>query len=228
MGIFGRIGDIFKSNVNHALDIAEDPEKMIKQMVIEMEKGIVKATSSLATAMAQEKKMEREYKKHADASVNWEKKAAQALQAGDEDLARKALSKKAESDTMATQYKQMYDQAATQTSQLKEQVDQMKQKLNEAKMKEKTLTARSQVAKTQKQLAKEMGGFDSSSSLAKFDKLEEKILKSEAEAQALTDISDGGVSSLNDEFKALEQSSAVDDDLARLKAQLNQGSSSEE
>lgn len=224
MGIFGRIGDIFKSNVNGALDSWEDPEKMIKQMVIDMEKEIVKAVSSLATAMAQEKKMEREYTKHSQASTNWEKKATQALQAGNEDLARQALTKKTEADTMATQYKQMYDQASAQTSQLKNQVDQLKQRLNEAKMKESTLVARSEMAKTQKKLAKDTGGFDSSSSLAKFDKLEEKILKSEAEAQALTDISDGGTSSLNDEFKALEQNSAVEDELARLKGQLNQGS----
>lgn len=224
MGIFGRIGDIFKANVNDTLDKMEDPEKMIKQMVIEMQQGIAKATSSLATAMAQEKKMEREYKKHSEAAANWEKKAGQALQAGNEDLARQALAKKADADTQSAQYKQMYDQAAAQTTQLKNQVDQLKQKLNEAKMKESTLIARSQMAKTQKKLAKEVGSFDSSSNFAKFDKFEEKILKSEAEAQALTDLADDGSSSLNDEFKALEQSSAVDDDLARLKAQLNQGS----
>lgn len=224
MGIFGRIGDIFKANVNDTLDKMEDPEKMIKQMVIEMQQGIAKATSSLATAMAQEKKMEREYKKNAEAAANWEKKAGQALQAGNEDLARQALAKKADADTQAAQYKQMYDQAAAQTAQLKNQVDQLKQKLNEAKMKESTLIARSQMAKTQKKLAKEVGSFDSSSNFAKFDKFEEKILKNEAEAQALTDLADDGASSLNDEFKALEQSSAVDDDLARLKAQLNSGS----
>ena len=64
MGIFGRISDIFKANVNDALDKMEDPEKMIKQMVVEMQEAIAKATSGLATAMAQEKKLERDYKQN--------------------------------------------------------------------------------------------------------------------------------------------------------------------
>jgi len=223
MGIFSRISDIFKANVNDALDKAEDPAKMIKQMVIDMQQAIAKSTSSLATAMAQEKKMEREYKKHAKAAQDWENKAAAALNAGNEDLARKALAQKAQADTQAAQYKQMYESAAAQCSKMKEQVDTLKQKLNEARMKESTLIARSDMAKTQKQLAKETGGFDANSRFAKFDKFEEKILKQEAEAQALTDLSSDGSASLNDEFKELAQNSQVDDDLARLRAKLNQG-----
>ncbi|MCU0445707.1 MAG: PspA/IM30 family protein [Microscillaceae bacterium] len=224
MGIFGRISDIFKANVNDALDKMEDPEKMIKQMVIEMQEAIAKATSGLATAMAQEKKLERDFKTYSEAATNWEQKAMQALQAGNEDLARKALQKKAEADSQAKQYQQMYEGAAATTGKLKEQVDQLKVKLNEAKMKESTLIARSQAAKAQKQIAKQVGNFDASSSFSKFDKWEEKILKSEAEAQALGELGADSSSTLNDEFKLLEKSSAVDDDLAKLRAKLNQGS----
>ena len=223
MGIFGRIGDIFKANVNDALDKMEDPEKMIKQMVIEMQEAIAKATSGLAQAMAQEKKLERDYKKHQQAAQNWEQKAMQALNAGNEDLARKALSKKAEAETQANQYKGMYDQAHTTTQKLKSQVEQLKAKLNEARMKESTLIARNQAAKAQKQIAKQVGSFDTSSNFAKFDKWEQKILKNEAEAQAFTELSEGDSTSLDDEFLQLEQNSKVDDDLARLRAKLNQG-----
>ncbi|WP_026998762.1 PspA/IM30 family protein [Eisenibacter elegans] len=223
MGIFGRISDIFKSNVNDALDKMEDPEKMIKQMIIEMQEGLSKATSSLATAMAQEKKMEREYNKHAQAAQEWESKAAAALNAGKEDLARQALSQKAQHDGQAAQYKQMFDHAASETRKLREMVDNLKAKLNEAKMKESTLIARSQMAKTQKKLAKEVGSFDASSNFSKFDKFEEKILKAEAEAQAFTELASDGSASLNDEFKQLAQSSQVDDELAKLRAKLNQG-----
>lgn len=223
MGIFGRISDIFKANVNDALDKMEDPEKMIKQMVVEMQEAIAKATSGLATAMAQEKKLERDYKTHQQASENWEQKAMQALNAGNEELARKALAKKAEADTQANQYKQMYEQASQTTAKLKSQVDQLKQKLNEARMKESTLVARSQAAKAQKQIAKQVGGLDTGNSFAKFDKWEEKILKNEAEAQAFTELAEGNNASLDDEFKQITQSSQVDDDLARLRAKLNQG-----
>lgn len=223
MGIFGRISDIFKANVNDALDKMEDPAKMIKQMVIEMQEAVAKATSGLAQAMAQEKKLERDYKKHQQASEQWEQKAMQALNAGNEDLARRALAKKSESEAQATQFRGMYESAATTTSKLKSQVEQLKQKLQEARMKESTLIARKEAAEAQKKIAKQVGSFDTGSSFAKFDKWEQKILKSEAEAQAFSELAEGTDANLDDEFKQLEQNSSVDDDLARLRAKLNQG-----
>ena len=223
MGIFGRISDIFKANVNDALDKAEDPSKMIKMMVVEMQESIAKATSALATAMAQEKKLERSYKQHATASQNWEQKAMQALSAGNEDLARKALAKKADAEGQANQYKAMYESASGTTKKLKGQVDTLKAKLNEAKMKESTLLARRDAAEAQKKIAKQVGSFDSSSTFSKFDKFEEKILKAEAEADAFAELADGGTASLDDEFKQLEANASVDDDLAKLRAKLNQG-----
>lgn len=224
MGIFGRIADIFKANVNDALDNMEDPEKMIKQMVIEMQEAIAKATSGLATAMAQEKKLERDYNNYVEQGKGWEQKAAAALNAGNEDLARQALGKKAEADQQARQYEQMYLSARDTAAKLKTQVEGLKVKLNEAKMKESTLIARNESAKAQKQIAKQVGSFDASSSFAKFDKWEEKILKNEAEAQAFTELSGDSSKSLNDEFKLLEKNTQVDDELAKLRAKLNSGS----
>lgn len=223
MGIFGRISDIFKANVNDALDKMEDPEKMIKQMVIEMQEAIAKATSGLATAMAQEKKLERDYKQNQKAAENWEQKAMQALNSGNEELARKALAKKADSEKQAQQYKAMYEQASQTTAKLKTQVETLKQKLNEARMKESTLVARSQAAKAQKKIAKEVGNLDMSSSFGKFDKWEEKILQKEAEAQAFSELAGDGMGQLEDDFTQLEKNASVDDDLAKLKAKLNQG-----
>ena len=223
MGIFGRISDIFKANVNDALDKMEDPEKMIKQMVIEMQEAIAKATSGLATAMAQEKKLERDYTTYAESAKGWESKAMAALQAGNEDLAKQALAKKAESDQQARQFESMLTSARASTGNLKSQVEALKVKLSEARMKESTLIARNETAKAQKQIAKQVGNFDATSSFAKFDKWEEKILKNEAEAQALTELSGDSSKSLNDEFKLLEKNSQVDDELAKLKAKLNPG-----
>lgn len=219
MGIFSRISDIFKSNVNDALDNAEDPEKMIKLMVIEMQESVNKATSGLATAMAQEKKLERDLDKYKAMSEDFKSKATQAMQAGNEDLARKALAKKAEADQQAAQYQAMFDSASGMTTKLKEQVDGLKAKLSEARLKESTLIARSQTAKAQTDIAKQIGGFDSNS-FAKFDKFEEKILKSESEAQAFTELSDSN-KSIDDDFKLLTKNSQVDDEFEKLKASLN-------
>lgn len=224
MGIFGRIADIFKANVNDTLDKLEDPEKMIKQMVIEMQEAIAKATSGLATAMAQEKKLERDYNNYVEQGKSWEAKAMTALNAGNEDLARQALAKKADADQQAKQYEGMYLSARDTAAKLKTQVEGLKTKLNEAKMKESTLIARNESAKAQKQIAKQVGNFDASSSFSKFDKWEEKILKNEAEAQAFTELSGDSSKSLNDDFKLLEKNTQVDDELAKLRAKLNAGS----
>jgi phage shock protein A len=173
--------------------------------------------------MAQEKKLERDYTQHQQNADSWENKAMQALNSGNEDLARQALQKKAEASQMAAQFKGMWESAAKTTQNLKSQVEQLKVKLNEARMKESTLIARNETAKAQKQIAKQVGNFDTSSSFAKFDKWEQKILKNEAEAQAFTEIASDGSAQLDDQFKLLEKNSAVDDDMARLRAKLNQG-----
>lgn len=219
MGIFSRIGDIIRANINDLLDKAEDPVKMIKQMVIDMQEAVTKATSGLAQAMAQEKKLQRDYEKFVAMSKEWENKAIAALQANNEDLARKALVKKAEADQQAATYKQMYEQAAQTAATLKMQVEQLKAKLDEARMKESMLIARSQAAKAQKEIAKNIGTFDSSSISSKFSKFEEKILKEEAEAQAFTQLAEGNIS-LDEEFKSLEKNMMVEDEIEKLKAKL--------
>ncbi len=82
MSIFNRMADIFKSNVNEALDRMEDPEKMVKQMIIEMEEGLVKATSGLAKAMANEKNLQKQQAVAANQARQWEEKATMALKGG--------------------------------------------------------------------------------------------------------------------------------------------------
>jgi phage shock protein A len=220
MGIFSRIADIFKANINDVLDRAEDSEKMIKLMVIEMQEALTKSTSALAQAMGNEKRLERQYLQLQTSSEDMQNKAMTALKAGNEALAKSALVKKSQVDTQLAQYKQMYETASATTAQMRTQVDKLKAKLDEARMKESTLIARSQQAKAQTQLAKSLGGFDDNA-FAKFDKFEQKVLKSEAEAQAFTELSASNTS-LDDQFAQLQQNNQVDDELARLKAMLNQ------
>lgn len=220
MGIFSRIADIFKANINDTLDRAEDPEKMIKLMVVEMQEALTKSTSALAQAMGNEKRLERQYQQLQSSSEDMQSKAMTALKAGNESLAKTALVKKSQVDTQLAQYKQMYESASATTAQMRAQVDKLKAKLDEARMKESTLIARSQQAKAQTQIAKSLGGFDDNA-FAKFDKFEQKVLKSEAEAQAFTELSSSNTS-LDDQFAELQQNNQVDDELAKLKALLNQ------
>lgn len=220
MGIFSRITDIFKANINDVLDQAEDPEKMIKLMVLEMQEALTKSTSSLAQAMGNEKRLERQYLQLQSSSEDMQTKAMTALKAGNEPLAKTALTKKTTVDQQLTQYKQMYESASTTTAQMRTQVDKLKAKLDEARMKESTLIARSQQAKAQTQIAKNLGGYGEDA-FAKFDKFEDRVLKQEAEAQAFTELS-AGETSMDEQFAELEKNTKVDDELAKLKALLNQ------
>ncbi len=221
MGFLSRFLDVFRSNVNNALDRAEDPEKMIKLMVLEMEESVEKANHALASAMGTEKRLERQYQDLVKGSEDMENKALTALRANNEHLAKVALTKKGQLDTQATQYRQMHENAVATTRQLKDQIQQLKSKLQDARMKEATLIARSKNAKAQAEMAKQLGSIGNHS-FAKFDKYEEKILKLEADAQALTELSAAeSTRDVDYQFKQLEQNTKVDDELARLKALLN-------
>ncbi|MCX7737061.1 MAG: PspA/IM30 family protein [Candidatus Kapabacteria bacterium] len=218
MGIFSRIADIFKANVNDALDKAEDPEKMLKQMVLEMEESVNKATLAVANAIANEKSLERKLEKARNEKKDWEQKAVQALQAGREDLAKAALEKKAIAERNILDLEPIYQQAKATSDKMRTQLNTLKAKLDEARSRQSTLIARSQAAKAQKQIAQSFSGVGSDA-FSKFDKFEGKIEKLESEATAFEQLA-GENTKLEDEFKMLSTSSNVDADLLELKAKL--------
>ncbi len=218
MGIFSRIADIFKSNVNDALDKAEDPEKMLKQMVLEMEESVNKATLAVANSIANEKSLERKLEKARNEKKDWEQKAIQALQAGREDLAKAALEKKAIAERNVIDLEPIYQQAKATSDKMRTQLNSLKAKLDEARSRQSTLIARSQAAKAQKQIAQSFSGVGSDA-FSKFDKFEGKIEKLESEATAFEELA-GENTKLEDEFKMLSTSSNVDADLLELKAKL--------
>ena len=207
MGIFSRIGDVVKSNINDLIDRAEDPEKMVKQIILDLQKEVSNATTALGKAKASERIAKRQYDDAVKTSADWEMKAKAALNAGEVDLAKKALSNKVKADESVKQY---------------QQVETLKSKLDEAKSRQAMLIARSQMAKTQKNLAQSVGGLDSSSAMDKFNRMEEKVTRQEAEAEAFAEIA--GSSSTQDEktFAELQHDMDVDAELQRLMAEMGQ------
>ncbi|MGQ9819132.1 MAG: PspA/IM30 family protein [Candidatus Kapaibacteriales bacterium] len=218
MGLFSRIADIFKANVNDALDKAENAEKMLKQMVLEMEESVNKATLAVANAIANEKSLEKKIEKEKRSIEEWENKARQALQLGREDLARAALERKVIAEKTLNYLQPVYALAKETTNKLRNQLAQLKTKLEEAKARQSSLIARSQSAKAQKQIAKMMSGVGSDA-FSKFDKLEEKVEKSEAEALAFEQLT-SEVTGLDEEFKLLSKSSSVEQQLLELKSKM--------
>ncbi|GAB1399546.1 phage shock protein PspA [Aminivibrio sp.] len=221
MSVFLRVTDIFKANVNDMLDRMEDPEKMVKQMIIEMEEALVKATSGLAKAMANEQNLRKQQTVLTNQSRQWEEKATLAVKSGKTDLARQALSKKVIYDGQVQQYQAMVTQASNTTSQLRMQLDTLKGKLDEARMKQSTLVARSQTAKTQKEFSTILGTNVGQGAFAKFDKMEKKIEGMEAEAQAFAELSGEGPA--DDPFKTMEKDQQVDTEMAKLLEKMNMG-----
>jgi phage shock protein A len=218
MGIFNRISDIFKANVNDTLDKAEDPEKMLKQMIIEMEESVNKTTLAVSGAIANEKSLERKLEKARQDKTDWEQKAMQALQANREDLARAALEKKAISERNLADLEPIYQQAKVASDKMRSQLNQLKAKLDEARSRQSTLIARSQAAKAQKQIAQSFSGVGSDA-FSKFDKYEGKIEQLEAQASAYEELA-GTDTKLEDQFKQLSTGAEVDDELLKLKSKM--------
>lgn len=228
MGIFSRIGDVLKANINDMIDRAEDPEKMVKQIILDLQKEVSQATQALGKAMASERIAKRQYDNAVKTSAEWEAKAKAALNAGEVDLAKKALSSKVKADEDVKQYQQMYEQIAAQTAQIREQVETLKSKLEEAKSRQAMLVARSQMAKTQKGLAQSVGGLDSSSALDKFNRMEEKVTRQEAEAEAFAEMAGSSSSAEEKTFEQMQHDMEVDAELQRLMAEMGQSSAAPE
>ena len=221
MGIFGRLSDIIKANINDLLDKAEDPEKMIKQMILEMQEALREGTSGVAEAMANQKSLERQLAGFKQESASWEQKAMAALKANNEDLARKALAEKADSDKQVAQYERLVATATDTTTKLRAQLEELKEKIEEAKAKEQLLIARSKTAKAAKEVAEKLGGADDSA-FSKFDDFEKKIEKTEAEAELLSG-ADSEKANTEKQFDELEKNAKVDDELAKLKEKMKNG-----
>jgi phage shock protein A len=217
MGMFARVTDIFKANINDLLDRAEDPEKMLKQMVLEMEESVNKTTLAVASSIANHVNLQKKLDKAKADRIEWEKKAMQAITANRDDLAKAALEKKSQYERNITDLEPLTITAKQTSDNLRIQLDKLKSKLDEARTRQSTLVARSQAAKAQKQIAQSLSGVGSDA-FSKFNKLEEKVEKMEAEATAFEQLA-GESSSLEDEFKQLEASS-VDADLLALKAKM--------
>lgn len=220
MAIFERISDLVRSNINDLIDKAENPEKMVKQIIIDMEAQLRKATQGLGTAMGSLNQVKRQLENAKEQSNNWQSKARTCLEQGNEELAKQALENKVKQDKMVAQYQEMCVSMESQVNEIKNQIDLLKQKLEEARSKQAMLVARSQMADAKSQMAKTLGNMDSKSAFAKMDKMEQKIEQKESEADAFSQIS-GVEESTNDPFAQMEKESSINAELEKLKQEMN-------
>ena len=222
MGIFSRLGTLIKSNINDLITKAEDPEKMLSQVLLEMQQQLVEAKKAVAVAIADEKKLQKQYTAETDKSKEWERKAMVAVRAGDDNLARQALGRKQEHETIATQFQQQWISQKQAVEKLKDALRLLNNKIEEAKRKKNILIARKKRAEAQQQIANTMQGLGDTSAFDTFDRMAERIQLMEAEAEAGAELA-GELSgdTLESKVHALEAGGGSEDDsLNELKAKM--------
>jgi phage shock protein A len=223
MGIFSRLGTLIKSNINDLISRAEDPEKMLNQVLLEMQQQLVEAKKAVAVAIADEKRLQKQYNSELDKAKEWERKAMLAVRAGDDALARQALVRKQEHENISAQFQQQWIAQKAAVDKLKDALRLLANKIEEAKRKKNILIARKKRAEAQRQIANTMQGLGDTSAFDTFDRMAEKITMLEAEAEAGAELA-GEISgdTLESKFLALESGGhgTEDDAQAELKAKM--------
>ncbi|HUX21183.1 MAG TPA: PspA/IM30 family protein [Spirochaetia bacterium] len=214
MGIFDRFRRVVKSNLNDMISKAENPEKMLNQLIVDMNENLIESKKSVASAIADEKKLERQMIQNQQQAEEWEGKARLALKAGKEDLAKEALLRKQEYDNLSVQYKTQFDSQHAAVEKLKQSLRQLQQKIEEAQRKKNLLVARAKRAEAQKRIQSTIGTMADNSAFEAFDRMATKVDQIEAEADAMQEIEDMSGSDekdLDKQFAALESSSTSAD-----------------
>jgi len=217
MGIFTRLRDIISSNINAMLDKAEDPEKLVKLMIQEMEDTLVEIKASCAQAMAAEKKVARAIEQANERAGQWAQKAELAVSKGRDDLAREALIEKRRYRERAACLEAELEQTSALVAQYRDDIMQLEQKLEAAREKQRLLVQRHIHARGKKRAEHEIRRFETSDALIRFEQFENRIERMEAEADL---VNLGRKRGLEKEFEALEGDEEIERELRHLKDSL--------
>jgi phage shock protein A len=210
MGIFSRLKTIISSNVNDIISKAENPEKMLNQLHIEMNEQLIASKKAVALAIADEKKLERETVNHKAQADEWERKAMLAVQAGKDDLAKEALLRKKEYDGYYSEYQKQWTAQKEAVERLKGSLRELQGKIEEAQRKKNLLIARAKRAEAQQKIQSTMSSLSGSrTAFDTFDRMAARVDQLEAQADAEQELSDMSADAgLEKRFAELEKSDA--------------------
>ncbi len=225
MGFFKRISDIVSANLNELTEGFEDPERMLKQAIREMEDSISEVTQQTTKAMANEKTLSRELQRNRAQHAQWQDRATVAVEAGDDGLARKALTRKNEHAKVVEALEDQLESAQEASGVLRRQLAAMKAKLAEAKRNLSTLSARKRAADFRKKMDSQAAGVTTevnNNAFAKFDRLKSKVEQAEDEAEAMAELRAGEVGAAPADLEDVPDDSELDvaAELAELKKTL--------
>ncbi len=219
MSIFSKLSTLIKSNINDLISRAENPEKMLNQIILDMRDQLAKAKREVAAAIADERKLKSQLDDEVKQTHDWEQRAMLAVKEGRDDLAKQALVRQQEHAQRAAQLQQTWQQQAAETENLKGSLRQLNDKIEEAKRKRNLLVAKQKRAQAQRRIHETMSGLSDTSAFEAFnrmaDKIDEEERKNVAEAE-VTQALQGDT--LETQFQQLESGSVAPDVEAKLAA----------
>jgi phage shock protein A len=224
MAILDRIAMVMRSNLNALINQAEDPQKMLDQIIIDMRQQLLEAKREVAVAIADEKRLAAQVEAGRAQVREWDRRAELAVQRGEDDLAREALRRKAEQQQLAAGYQSQWEAQQTSTDSLKQALRALSEKIDEAARKKNLLVARQKRAEAQKHIHEVMTGLSDTSAFEAFDRMAERVDQIEAQAAATVELSQElSGETMEQRFKALEGPVDVEQELQALKARVQRG-----
>lgn len=221
MGILERVSLVIKSNLNYMINKAEDPEKMLDQILIQMRQQLLDAKREVAVTIADEKRLGTQLEAELAQVREWERRATIAVQKGEDDLAREALRRKADHEQVSIGYKKQWDAQRESADNLKNALRALSQKIEEASRKKNLLIARQKRAQAQKHIHEVMTGLSDTSAFESFDRMASRVEQLEAQADAAVEMSQELTGdTMEQRFRALESSTDVEQELNALKAKM--------
>jgi len=221
MGIFARLATLLKSNLNDLISSSEDPEKMLNQIVLDMSNQLLEAKRQVAASIADEKRLAKQVEQETANATEWERRAMLAVRSGDDALAKEALSRKKEHQTLAEQFQEQWTKQKQAVDQLKLALRALNNKIEEAKRKKNLLIARKKRAEAQKAIQETMTGLKNASAFETFDRMAGRIEQMEAEAEAHAELNEEATGdTLAHKFRELEVTKGADEDLLSLKRKM--------
>ncbi|WP_163971643.1 PspA/IM30 family protein [Oceanobacillus halotolerans] len=217
--MFRRVRTIVGSELNAMLDKAEDPVKMLNQFLRDMEEDIQEAEGAIAKQVANEKMLKRKLEDTEAMAEKRQQQAEKAVKAGEDDLARRALEEKQDYEKQTSMLQESYDIARRDSEELKRKLAEMKKEYDQMRLKRDSLKVRAESAKTKTKMNRTMSSIGSDESKRGFERMEQKVMEYEAEAETTEDLTTSNPT-LDEELDSLEESK-VDEELADLKKKLS-------
>jgi phage shock protein A len=215
MGLLERVSTLIRANLNDMVDRAEDPEKMIKQVILDMENQYLQVKTQVAVSIADQHMLEKKWRENEDSGKDWMRKAELAVDKGQDDLARAALDRYQTSQRLAQSYREQVDDQRLQVDTLKNALVKLEQKLEEAKSKRDLLLARHRRSVALGKAARAQSALGDNSKSATFDRLKDRVNQTEAVATAEVELVSDDV---GERLNRLDRDAEVDRLLADLKS----------